>query len=201
MNGPSRFVTPNPHLGAYYGIVTSAFVSLIVLLAMFEQLGWSQPCWRETMMLVPLALYLVIAVGSRTLQPEDFFVSGRRVPPVYNGVVLAAVAVGGAGFFAYTGTLFFLGFDGARDRPRLDRRPVRLRRFCSARICARPAPTRCRAFLGHRFRSRGLRMAASVMQLPPTALLLAAEIKIAALIAVAVLAGLVHLCRRSLGGR
>ena len=39
------------------------------------------------------------------------------------------------------------------------------------------------SFLGHRFRSRGLRMAASVMQLPPTALLLAAEIKIAALIA------------------
>ena len=26
------------------------------------------PCWRETMMLVPLALYLVIAVGSRTLR-------------------------------------------------------------------------------------------------------------------------------------
>ena len=27
-------------LGAYYGIVTSAFVSLAIMLAMFEQLGW-----------------------------------------------------------------------------------------------------------------------------------------------------------------
>ena len=28
---PSRLRTPNPHLGAYYGIVTSAFVSLIII--------------------------------------------------------------------------------------------------------------------------------------------------------------------------
>lgn len=36
MNVQSRLRTPNPHLGAYYGIVTSAFVCLVVLLAMFE---------------------------------------------------------------------------------------------------------------------------------------------------------------------
>ena len=74
------------------------------------------------MMLLPLALYLAIAVATRTYDIRDFFVSGRRVPPVYNGAVLAAVLIGGTGFFAYTGTLFFLGFDGARHRPRLDGR-------------------------------------------------------------------------------
>jgi cation/acetate symporter len=40
------------------------------------------------------------------------------------------------------------------------------------------------AFLGHRFRSRTLRAMASLLQLPPAAFLLAAEIKIAALIGV-----------------
>ena len=54
---------------------------------------------------------------------------------------------------------------------------------CSCRICARPAPTRCRAFSATASARAALRMAASVLQLPPTALLLAAEIKIAALIA------------------
>src|SRR3989304_10335178 len=111
MSVPSRLRMPNPHLGAYYGIVTSAFVSLIVLLSIFEQLGWGRPLLAQTMMIVPLALYLVIAVGSRTNQAEDFFASGRRVPPVYNGFVLAAIAVGGVGFLGYTGTAFFLGFD------------------------------------------------------------------------------------------
>src|SRR5688572_9170967 len=108
---PSRLRTPNPHLGAYYSIVASAFVSLVVMLAMFEQLGWSRDFLAQSLMLVPLALYLIIAVGSRTFRPEDFFVSGRRVPAIYNGFVLAAVTVGGVGFVAYTGTIYFLGFD------------------------------------------------------------------------------------------
>ena len=111
MNAPSRLRTTNPHLGAYYGVITSAFVSLILLLAMFEQLGVRQPLLAEIMLVMPLALYLLIAVGSRTLEVEDFFVSGRRVPPVFNGFVLAATAVGGVGLLAYTGTVFFLGFD------------------------------------------------------------------------------------------
>ena len=108
---PSRRRQANPNLGAYFGIVASAFVSLVVGLAMFEQLGWQQTSLAQAMILVPLVLYLGIAFGARTLNVEDFFVSGRRVPPVYNGAVLSAVLIGGTGFFGYTGTLFFLGFD------------------------------------------------------------------------------------------
>src|SRR6185312_3691880 len=111
MSVHSRPRTSNPHLGAYYGIITSAFVSLTLMLAMFEQLGVRQTLLAEIMLLAPLALYLLIAVGSRTLNVEDFFCSGRRVPPLFNGFVLAATAVGGVGVLAYTGTVFFLGFD------------------------------------------------------------------------------------------
>lgn len=179
---PSRLRTPNPHLGAYYSIVASAFVSLVVMLAMFEQLGWSRDFLAQSLMLVPLALYLIIAVGSRTFRPEDFFVSGRRVPAIYNGFVLAAVTVGGVGFVAYTGTIYFLGFDALA---------IGLGwtfGLFAASVLFVPYLRKAGAytlpsFLGHRFRSRSLRMAASVMQLPPAALLLAAEIKIAALIA------------------
>ena len=179
---PSRLRTPNPHLGAYYSIVAAAFVSLIVVLAMFEQLGWSRPMLAQTMMLVPLALYLLIAIGSRTFQPEDFFVSGRRVPAIYNGFVLAAITVGGVGFIAYTGTIFFLGFDALA---------IGLGwtfGLFAASVLFVPYLRKAGAytlpsFLGYRFRSRSLRITASAMQLPPTVLLLAAELKIAALIA------------------
>lgn len=179
---PSRLRTPNPHLGAYYSIVAASFVALIVLLAMFEQLGWSEGLLAQTMLVVPLALFLLIAVGSRTTHPADFFASGRRVPPVYNGFVLAAIAVGGTGFLAYTGTVFFLGFDALS---------IGLGwtfGILAAGILFVPYLRKAGSytlpsFLGHRFRSRSLRMTASVMQLAPSALLLAAEIKIAALIA------------------
>jgi cation/acetate symporter len=179
---PSRLRTPNPHLGAYYGIVTSAFVSLIIILAMFEQLGWGRLLLAQCMMLVPLALYLLIAVGARTFEVEDYFVSGRRVPPVFNGFVLTAVAVGGVGFLAYTGTVFFLGFDALAIGLGWTFGML-LAAILFVPYLRKAGSYTLPSFLGHRFRSRGLRMAASAMQLPPTALLVVAEIKIAALIA------------------
>ncbi|HXG77842.1 MAG TPA: hypothetical protein VNJ31_00695 [Methyloceanibacter sp.] len=182
MRAPSRLRTPNPHLGAYYAIIASTFVSLVVVLAMLEQLGWGRALLAQTLLLAPIALYLIIAGGARTHDAEDFFASGRRVPPVYNGFVLAAIAVGGTGFVAYTGTVFFLGFDALA---------IGLGwalGLLAASILFVPYLRKAGAytlpaFLGHRFRSRTLRIAASAMQLPPTALLLAAELKLAALVA------------------
>lgn len=183
MRSSSRLRQANPQLGAYYGIITSAFVSLVIFLAMFEQLGWPPKWLAEAMILLPLALYLLIAVGARTLAIEDFFVSGRRVPPVFNGLVLAAVLIGGTGFFAYTGTLFFLGFDGLAIGLGWTT-GLLLSGLLFVPYLRKAGAYTLPAFLGQRFRSRPLRVFASLLQLPPAALLLAAEIKIAALIAV-----------------
>jgi cation/acetate symporter len=174
--------TPNPHLGAYYGIVTSAFVSLVIILALLEQLGWNDALIGEAMIVLPLVLYLIIAVCAHTLDVDEFFTSGRRVPAVFNGFALAATVVGGIGFFAYSGTVFFLGFDALA---------IGLGWTVGLLLAAvlfvpylrKAGSYTLPSFLGHRFRSRNLRMASSVLQLPPTALLLAAEMKIAAMVA------------------
>jgi len=178
---PSRRRQANPHLGAYYGILTSAFVSLVISLAMFEQLGWQETWVARAMILVPLALYVVIALGARTLNVEDFFASGRRVPPVYNGAVLAAVLIGGTGFFAYTGTLFFLGFDALAIGLAWTAGLI-VSGILFVPYLRKAGAYTMPAFLGQRFRSRFVRAMASVLQLPPASLLLAAEIKVAALI-------------------
>ena len=182
MSGHSRLRTPNPHLGAYYGIVTSAVVSLVIVLAMLEQLGWSEALIAEAMIAVPLVLYLIIAAGAHTLNVEDFFTSGRRVPPVFNGFALAATAVGGVGFFAYTGTVFFLGFDALAIGLGWTT-GLLLAAVLFVPYLRKAGSYTLPSFLGHRFRSRYLRMTASVLQLPPTSLLLAAELKIAAMVA------------------
>ncbi len=182
MRIPSRLRNPNPHLGAYYGIVTSAFVSLIVVLAMFEQLGWRRALIAQALLLLPLLLYLLIAAATRTTDPQDFYASGRRVPPAFNGFLLAATAVGGTGVLAYTGTLFFVGFDALAiglgwTFGMLASMILFVPYLRKAGAYTLPS------FLSHRFRSRNLRIAGSALQIPPLALLLAAEIKIAALIA------------------
>jgi cation/acetate symporter len=177
----SRRRQANPHLGAYYGILTSAFVSLVISLAMFEQLGWPEMWVARAMILVPLALYLAISLGACTLNVEDFFASGRRVPPVYNGAALAAVLIGGTGFFAYTGTLFFLGFDALAIGLAWTAGLI-MSGLLFVPYLRKAGAYTMPAFLGQRFRSRPLRAMASVLQLPPAAFLLAAEIKVAALI-------------------
>jgi cation/acetate symporter len=182
MIAPSRQRTPNPHLGAYYGIVASAFISLAILLAMAEQLGWSDGTVARSLILLPLAAYLGIAFAARTLDVEDFFASGRRVPQVYNALLLAAIAVGGTGFFAYTGAVLFLGFDALA---------IGLGWTCGFLLAAvlfvpylrRAGSYTLPAFIGQRFRSREARIAACALQVVPTSLLLAAEIKIAAAVA------------------
>jgi cation/acetate symporter len=183
MRAPSRPRQANPNLGAYFGIITSAFVSLVICLAMLEQLGWQETWLGRTMILAPLALYLAVAFGARTLKVDDFFASGRRVPPVYNGAVLAAALVGGTGFFAYTGTLFFLGFDALAIGLAWTT-GLLVSGLLFVPYLRKAGSYTLPAFLGQRFRSRTLRATASLLQLPPTALLLAAEIKIAALIGV-----------------
>jgi cation/acetate symporter len=186
VSAQSRLRTRNPHLGAYYGIITSAFVSLVILLAIFEELGFGEGFIAQTMILAPLGLYLLIAVGARTLNVEDFYASGRRVPAVFNGFVLAATAIGGVGFVAYTGTLVFLGFDALAIGLGWT---VGL--LCAAVLFVpylrKAGAYTLPSFIGYRFRSRTVRLAASGLQLPPTALLLVAEIKVAALIATLIL--------------
>jgi cation/acetate symporter len=177
----SRQRTPNPHLGAYYGIFASAFVSLAVLLAMAEQLGWRDASIARLTILVPMVLYIAIAVAARTLYIEDFFASGRRVPQVYNAFVMAAITVGGTGFLAYTGALFFVGFDGLA---------IGLGWVCGSLFAAvlfvpylrRVGAYTLPGFFGLRFRSPLTRIVASALQIAPTFLLLAAEATIAAMV-------------------
>ena len=159
---PSRRRQANPNLGAYFGIVASAFVSLVVGLAMFEQLGWQQTSLAQAMILVPLVLYLGIAFGARTLNVEDFFASGRRVPPVYNGAVLSAVLIGGTGFFGYTGTLFFLGFDALAIGLAWTT-GLLVSGLLFVPFLRKSGAYTLPGFFGHRFRSRSIRAMASVL--------------------------------------
>ena len=107
---------------------------------------------------------------------------GRRVPPVYNGAVLSAVLIGGTGFFGYTGTLFFLGFDALAIGLAWTT-GLLVSGLLFVPYLRKSGAYTLPGFFGHRFRSRSIRAMASVLQIPPVALLLAAEIKIAALIA------------------
>lgn len=105
----SRFV--NPRLGTFFGIYASLFVSLFLLLLIFSQLGAHESALRFIVLIGPVGLYGVFAFASFTADPFEFFASGRRVPAVYNGLVLAGAVSGGTMLVSLTGLWFLNGYD------------------------------------------------------------------------------------------
>jgi cation/acetate symporter len=174
----SRTRLINPRLGTYFGIFTAAITALVVMAMMFEQLGVDDAIVRFSMFAGPIGLYMVIGLGSRAREVADYFACGRRVPAFFNGLVLAVTALGGAGFLALTGSLLIVGFDamclsigwcaglvfmGVLFAPFV-------RKFGAYTI-----PT----FLGRRFESRTVRVAAAGILGVPILLLIAAEARFA----------------------
>jgi cation/acetate symporter len=58
------------------------------------------------------ALYIVIAIRSRASSTADFYVAGKHVHPVANGMATAADWMSAASFISMAGLISFLGYEG-----------------------------------------------------------------------------------------
>jgi cation/acetate symporter len=63
--------------------------------------------------LLTFGLYIGIAIWSRVSTTSGFYVAGRGVPSVFNGMATAADWMSAASFLSMAGLIAFLGFDGA----------------------------------------------------------------------------------------
>jgi cation/acetate symporter len=59
-------------------------------------------------------VYAGIGVYGRTTDPEEYYVAGRRIPPIYNGMAAAADWMSAASFISLSGALYLQGFSAAR---------------------------------------------------------------------------------------
>ncbi|MBI5330933.1 MAG: cation acetate symporter [Betaproteobacteria bacterium] len=63
-------------------------------------------------MAATISLYAGIGILSRTSDVDEFYVAGRRVPAVYNGMATGADWMSAASFIGLAGTLYAKGYDG-----------------------------------------------------------------------------------------
>ena len=59
-----------------------------------------------------LVLYAVIGIRGRTADAAEYYVAGRRIPAVYNGMATAADWMSAASFISLAGGLYLQGFSG-----------------------------------------------------------------------------------------
>ncbi len=100
------------NLGRVYGIYTGGFLAFVILLAVLEQMGVPNKILGYLFVFFTLAVYAIIGVLSRTAQVSEYYVAGRSVPALYNGMATGADWMSAASFVGMAGTLFLLGYDG-----------------------------------------------------------------------------------------
>ncbi|MGI9406139.1 MAG: sodium:solute symporter family protein [Hyphomicrobiaceae bacterium] len=93
-----------------YGLYTLGFLAFFALMAIFEQMGAGAKMIGILFLLFTIAIYAVIGWLSRTMQVDAYYVAGREVPALYNGMATAADWMSGASFVALAGGIYFGGY-------------------------------------------------------------------------------------------
>lgn len=97
------------NLPKIYAIYTGGFLAFFALMAVCEQFGMTAQTIGILFVLFTLVIYAFIGILSRTTAVEAYYVAGRSVPPVFNGMATAADWMSGASFVAMAGGVFMSG--------------------------------------------------------------------------------------------
>ena len=99
-------------LNKVYTWYTGGFLIFVVALAILEQMGLSRQWIGLIFLLATIGLYAGIGVMSRTSDAAEYYVAGRRVPAMYNGMATGADWMSAASFIGMAGTLYLSGYSG-----------------------------------------------------------------------------------------
>lgn len=109
MSGNSDFTS---NLGRIYTFYTGGFAVFVLFLALLESMGVSNATIGYLFMFATIGLYALIGVISRTAKISEYYVAGRSVPALYNGMATGADWMSAASFIGMAGTLYLGGYNG-----------------------------------------------------------------------------------------
>jgi cation/acetate symporter len=98
-------------LSGYYLWFTLCFALFLGALGLLEKEGMPRQWIGYLYMFATIVLYATIGVVSRTSNVSEYYVAGRRVPALFNGMATAADWISAASFISLAGTLYLHGFD------------------------------------------------------------------------------------------
>lgn len=178
MTSVSRFRPPTSKAGAYFAVLASAFVALVLLLVIFDQLGTQADGLTLALVAFPAAMFALIGAACYTVTGGVWFACGRACPPALGAASCLAATLGGIGFVALPGAFFFLGFDALPFTTGI-MLGLLLHAVLIAPFARKEGSYTLAGFIGRRFDSRALRLCVGVALTLPCLLLLIGEFKVA----------------------
>ena len=95
-----------------YLLCTAGFIGFVIAVALLERLGLPRRWIGLMFLLATVGLYAGIGIMSRTTDADEYYVAGRRVPAVFNGMATGADWMSAASFIGLAGTLYLQGYGG-----------------------------------------------------------------------------------------
>ena len=84
-----------------FGYYTVGFLGVTILIGIGEAIGlFSNQMIGWIFMALSLAIYVVIGVLTRTSNPDQYYVAGRGVPSVFNGMATGSDWMSAASFIS-----------------------------------------------------------------------------------------------------
>lgn len=99
-------------LDRVYRWYTLGLLIFVAVLAGLERIGLPRLWIGFAFLLATIGLYAGIGIMNRTTDAVEYYVAGRRVPAVYNGMATGADWMSAASFIGLAGTLYLTGYSG-----------------------------------------------------------------------------------------
>jgi len=100
------------NLGKIYAIYTGSFAGFVIFLGILEFFGVPDKILGYLFIFLTIGVYALIGILSRTAEVSEYYVAGRSVPALYNGMATGADWMSAASFIGMAGSLYFGGYDG-----------------------------------------------------------------------------------------
>lgn len=101
----------------------NVLIYIVILLGLMGALAWAEQLGLSRNLIGPIFLfstvmiYALIGISGRTSDEDEYYVAGRRIPAMYNGMATAADWMSAASFISLAGALYLQGFSGNGQQP------------------------------------------------------------------------------------
>ena len=99
-------------LSRYYTFYTGGFILFVICIGLLEYAGVPNKILGYMFLGATVLLYAGIGFMSKTADVGEYYVAGRRVPALFNGMATGADWMSAASFIGMAGTLYLSGYDG-----------------------------------------------------------------------------------------
>lgn len=105
-------IDSSAQLRRYYALYTISFFVFILVLGILERYGMPPRWIGYAFLFLTIILYATIGVMARTSNVVEYYVAGRKIPAVFNGMATGADWMSAASFMGLAGTLYHTGYQG-----------------------------------------------------------------------------------------